>query len=336
MTAPPRFTVLCATYNQADYIAEMLQSVVAQTFDDYELVLVDDGSTDETPQVIDTFLEGLPPDQRSRLTIERTPNGGQSAAYEHGFALSSGDYICLLDSDDRFLPTKLEVLNRATKSHPHAGMLMHPMRVIDAAGRPTGAVRPQKAGMSDGDVREQMRRTSRHSAPGASALVFRRDVLSQMFPAPTKGFTFAADAYLSFGAACLAPVLALDEPLADYRMQPGGQYLKRMLTPEGLARQVDFQDVVAGHFGLSRASRRNSFFARNRFALAMLTSPPRLRLLEFLRLGRATAIDPFFSVRQKLVLTAFWSVAVLAGPRAFPRLWEWFQRRQTGWHAVQA
>lgn len=336
MADRPRFTILCATYNQAAYLEESINSVLAQTCNDYEMVIVDDGSTDETPDTLRALLERMPAEQRERFVVQRIANSGQTGAYERGFALSRGEYVCLLDSDDRFLPDKLAVLEGAVREHPDAGLLMHPLRVVDPVGRSTGVVRPQGAGLSSGDIREQMRRNARHSAPGASGLVFRRDVLARLFPAPTKGFPFAADAYLSFGASCLAPVAALPEPLADYRMQPGGQYLRRMLSPDGLRRQVAFQDVVAGHFGLQQAGRRNSFFARNRYALAMFSEEPGTQLRELALLLTATATDPYFGPRQKLVLLAFWLVSFAVRPARFARLWGWFQRRQTGWHLVAA
>lgn len=334
MAPAPTFTILCATYNQADYLAEMVDSVTRQTCDDYELVIVDDGSTDDTAQVLQRILGTLPPDLLERVVVARTRNGGQTAAFEHGFGVSRGAYVCLLDSDDRFAPDKLAALAQAVREHPEVGMLMHPLRVIGPSGAPTGVVRPQGANLSNGDLRAQMRRVARHSAPGASGLVFRRDVLAQMFPAPTKSFNFAADAYLSFGASSLAPVLALHEPLADYRMQPGGQYFKRMLSAEGLRRQVAFQEVVADHFGLSAAARRNSFFARNCYAVAMHGGSRVAGAREFTRLVSATATDPYFSAAQRFALIAFWSGTLLAGPRRFPALWQWFQQRQTGWHRV--
>ncbi|PPK97236.1 glycosyl transferase family 2 [Kineococcus xinjiangensis] len=336
MASPRRFTILCATYNQADYLEEMLSSALAQDFEDFEVVVVDDGSTDATPEVLQRVLAQAPADVRERVVVERTANGGQTAAYERGFALSSGEYVCLLDSDDRFHPGKLRELDRVTREDPGAGMVMHPLCVIGPTGAPTGIVRPQGAAMTNGDARAQMRRNARHVAPGASGLVFRRDVMAQMFPAPTKGFPFAADAYLSFGAACLAPVRALSTPLADYRMQPGGQYLRRMLSPEGLRRQLEFQEVVAGHFGLGEAARRNSLFARNRYASAMYEGTGRRRLREFRDLEVAVLTDPFFSPRQKALLGGFWLTTLVAGPRRFPALWEWFQRRQTGWHRIAA
>jgi glycosyltransferase involved in cell wall biosynthesis len=335
LVTPPRFTILCATYNQADYLEEMVLSALGQGRTDFEVVVVDDGSTDATPDVLRSLLDRLPAEQRSRVVTERTANGGQTAAFERGFALSSGEYVCLLDSDDRFHPDKLDEVDRAARAHPQAGLLMHPLRMIGPAGDDLGIVRPQAAALSDGDLRETMRRTARHVAPGASGLVFRRDVLARLFPAPTKGFPFAADAYLSFGAACLAPVVALDPPLADYRMQPQGQYFKRMLSPAGLRRQVEFQDTVAGHFGVLAASRRNSHFARNRYASAMYDGPWRRRLTEFAALVRALVVDRNFSVPQRVVMVGFWTLTLVCGPRLFPRLWGWFQRRQTGWHLVR-
>lgn len=330
----PRFTILCATYNQADYLEEMMLSALTQTHTDFELVVIDDGSTDRTPALLQELIERLPADQRSRIVTERTANGGQTAAYEHGFGLSRGQYICLLDSDDRFHPDKLSELEQVTRSHPQAGLIMHPLNMIGPDGDQLGIVRPQAASLSDGDIRDRMRRTARHVAPGASGLIFRRDVMAQLFPAPTKGFPFAADAYLSFGAACLTPIVALASPLADYRMQPGGQYLKRMLSPEGLRRQLLFQDTVTGHFGLQAASRRNSHFARNRFASAMYDGPWRRRLLEYRRLVTAVLTDANFGLRQRVVMVGFWTLTLLCGPRTFPKLWGWFQRRQTGWHLM--
>lgn len=333
MPVDPRFTILCATYNQADYLAEMLESAFRQTLDDFEVIVVDDGSTDHTRQVLDDVLASHA-GMRSKVVVEHTQNGGQTAAFERGFQLARGEYVCLLDSDDRFHPTKLWEIDRVARSRPEAGMIMHPLAVIDPEGRSTGVVRPLAASLSDGDIRLQMRRRGRHVAPGASGLVFRRDVMARLFPAPTTAFSFAADAYLSFGAACLAPVAAVDAVLADYRMQPQGQYFRRMMSAEGLRRQVAFQDVVARHFGVLEASRHNSHFARNRFASAMLDGPWSHRLTEYRRLQGAVLGDPHFSLTQRALLAAFWSMALVAGPRAFPALWGWFQRRQTGWDKV--
>lgn len=336
MPPTPRFTVLSATYNQAHYLEDMLDSVVAQTVDDFELVVVDDGSTDETPQVLASYVDRLSEPLRSRIRVIRTPNGGQTAAFEQGFNASVGEYICLLDSDDRFWPRKMEVIAQVVREHPEAGTFMHPLRVIDPAGRPTGDIRPRKAALSQGDLRAQMRKTARHSATATSGLVLRRDVMTELFPAPTNGLNFAADAYLSFGAACLAPVVALEEPLADYRMQPGSQYLRRMLSPEGLGRQVAFQSAVASRFGLQQVALRNSHFARNRFAHAMYGGSLRRCLQELRRLILATALDPYFSLRQKVMLIGFWTFTLAAGRRNFPGIWKWFQLRQTGWNRVDA
>ena len=330
----PLFTVLCATYEQAEYLPDMLASVEAQTYGDYELVVVDDGSTDATPAVLTAWYQRAPTDLQRRTSLLRTANGGQSAAYERGLAVSRGRWICLLDSDDRFAPEKLARLANAVRNDPAVGMIMHPLRVVDQSGRPTGVLRPQGAALSNGDLRAQMRRNARHSAPGASGLVLRRDVMELMFPAPTKRFRFAADAYLSFGAACLAPITALQEPLADYRMQPGGQYLIRMLSASGLRQQVEFQRVVADHFDVLDAITRNSYFARNQYAAVSLDADGGTRVPAFVALVRATITDPYFRPGQKAALAVFWALTFVAGRRHFQRAWDWFQYRQTGWDKV--
>ncbi|WP_380258934.1 glycosyltransferase [Kineococcus sp. GCM10028916] len=329
------FSILCATHDQADFLPDMLSSVLNQTREDWELVIVDDGSTDGTGEVLRSWRAALPPRVRERITVVRTEQGGQSAAYELGFERTRGQWICLLDSDDAFQPHKLETVAQAVCGRDDIGLVQHPLIVIDAAGRPTGEMRPQAASLSSGDLRHEMRRDARHVAPGASGLVVRRSVFERLVPFPTKAFRFAADAYISFGATALVPVLSLNHPLALYRMQPGGQYLRRMLDADGLAQQVTFQEVVAAHFGLSDAARRNSFFCRNAYAADRLGGGhERWELLA--RLLRATAGDRHFSRSRKVVLMGIWTFSAMLPRPGFARLWRSFQMRQTGWRRILA
>lgn len=96
----PRVTVVLPTYNRAELLRESIQSVLSQTFTDYELIAVDDGSTDHTREVIQEF-----PGIRA---IYRPENGGVSKARNLGIELAAGDCICFLDSDDLWLENKLE------------------------------------------------------------------------------------------------------------------------------------------------------------------------------------------------------------------------------------
>lgn len=327
------FSILCATHNQVEFLADMLESVAAQTRDDYELVIVDDGSTDGTRDFLVEWQRSTASPSPDRVTVLHTAQGGQSAAYEAGFAHTRGEWICLLDSDDTFLPHKLETIAQAVEGHSEVGMVQHPLLVVDVHGSPTGDLRPQAATLSNGDLRDHMALDARHVAPGASGLVFRRETFAAMTPLATKEFRFAADAYLSFGAVALAPVLALPHPLARYRMQPGGQYVKRMLSADGLLLQVAFQDAVAAHFGLTEAAQRNSFFCRNVYAAKRYNGQPGSRVA-LARLLKATAHDRHFSARRKVGLMAVWCIMALLPRPLFVRAWRAFQMRQTGWRRI--
>src|SRR4051812_13363444 len=96
-----RVTVIIPTYNYAAYIAEAIASVQAQTYPVHEIIVVDDGSTDDT-QVV---LNGI--DDRRLINI-RTKNSGVSAARNTGLEAATGDYLSFLDADDRWTPRKTE------------------------------------------------------------------------------------------------------------------------------------------------------------------------------------------------------------------------------------
>lgn len=99
----PRVSVIIPTYNRADILDRAIDSVLGQTYDDLELIVVDDGSTDRTPELIAEYDD-------PRLTfIEHEENRGGSVARNTGIAHATGDYLAFLDSDDAWRPRKLEL-----------------------------------------------------------------------------------------------------------------------------------------------------------------------------------------------------------------------------------
>jgi glycosyltransferase involved in cell wall biosynthesis len=101
----PLVTVLIDTYNYGRFIEEAIESVLAQDFplDEVEILVVDDGSTDDTSQRIEKY--------RSRIHYFCKPNGGQASALNFGIAYAKGEIIALLDADDFWLPGKLKRRN---------------------------------------------------------------------------------------------------------------------------------------------------------------------------------------------------------------------------------
>jgi len=109
-TSDPQISVIVPTFNRAWCLKETLQSVLNQSFDNYELIVVDDGSTDATADLV----EALPGVRYERLDIKR----GVSHARNRGLERARGRYVCFLDSDDRWLETKLERQWLWMQKHP--------------------------------------------------------------------------------------------------------------------------------------------------------------------------------------------------------------------------
>lgn len=128
----PRVSVIIPTYNQAGYLAAAVQSVLGQTFGDFELIVVNDGSTDNTKEEAFRFS-----DPRVRYIYQE--NRGLSAARNTGIQASTGEYIALLDSDDIWLPQKLELQIGLLASHPEVALVYSDADLFDdQSGAVTG------------------------------------------------------------------------------------------------------------------------------------------------------------------------------------------------------
>ena len=115
MSRIPAVSVIVATYNRAKLLCETIDSILQQRFQDYELIIVDDGSTDNTRAVLEGF--------GTRIRYFYQKNGGPSAARNAGVRHALGRWIAIQDSDDLCAPNHLECLYRYATGHPHAGMV---------------------------------------------------------------------------------------------------------------------------------------------------------------------------------------------------------------------
>jgi glycosyltransferase involved in cell wall biosynthesis len=102
----PKVSVIIPTYNRASLLIGAVESALSQTFSDLEVVLIDDGSTDQTANILERFLAGRVED-RGRVRYFWQENGGQSVAFNRGMELAAGEWLAFLASDDRWLPEKL-------------------------------------------------------------------------------------------------------------------------------------------------------------------------------------------------------------------------------------
>lgn len=125
----PLITIITPTYNRARFIGETIESVLCQTCSDWELIIVDDGSTDDTHDVVARYSD-------ERIRYVRQANAGETAARNSGIALARGNLLAFIDSDDVMLPHNLETLAATLAAHPEAGCAYGWFYFMDEAGEP--------------------------------------------------------------------------------------------------------------------------------------------------------------------------------------------------------
>ena len=135
MSFQPHFSVVICNYNYAAFVGDAIRSALAQDYpaDRVQVVVVDDGSTDQ-PDAVYAAFAGHP-----QVLVVRQPNRGQTAAFAAGVQACTGDYVCLLDSDDLFLPAKLARVAdhiRTLGEAPDDLFLCHDLQVLDTSQDP--------------------------------------------------------------------------------------------------------------------------------------------------------------------------------------------------------
>ncbi|MGC2720530.1 MAG: glycosyltransferase family A protein [Candidatus Acidiferrales bacterium] len=202
---PPLVSILIVNYNYGRFIATAIDSALSQTYPSVEVIVVDDGSTDNSRQVIDGY--------GSRVRAIYKQNGGQPSATNAAFNASSGDVICLLDSDDYFERDKVEKIVRTYQQHPEAFFVFHPLRRMHIDGTDHGSLEPL-----DGSRRLDYRRTTnKFAAPPTSGLSFRRSGWLTFRSMPEE-LNVLGDNYITFVIMALRPGYYVCEPLATMRL----------------------------------------------------------------------------------------------------------------------
>jgi cellulose synthase/poly-beta-1,6-N-acetylglucosamine synthase-like glycosyltransferase len=216
-----RVSIVVNNYNYGRFLPAAIDSALAQTYPNTEVIAVDDGSTDDSAAII----AGYGP----RVAAVMKANGGQTSALNAGFARSTGEFIHFLDADDILLPTAVaRALERFRD--PEVLHVQWHLLEIDAEARPTGNKNPARP-FPEGNLREAV------IARGPEALVlsptsgnaWRRSFLEKSFPLPTieerwRTGAAAADARLSILAPLYGRVERIAEPLGYYRTHGSNDY----------------------------------------------------------------------------------------------------------------
>jgi glycosyltransferase involved in cell wall biosynthesis len=208
----PLVSAVTPAYNRAEYLGEALESALSQGVPWLEVVVVDDGSTDGTPEVCKGFGD--------RIRCHRQANAGQSAAINAGVALARGTWIALLDSDDAWLPGRLARQRALLDGAGEARLVYGAVEYMDAAGRTIPDPRPPRA-TPTGDILGELLRGNFLRTPTA---MFRRDAFLEAGGYdPTLKSVNDWDMWLRL--ATRRPVLRDPLPSARYRLH-GGQAVR--------------------------------------------------------------------------------------------------------------
>ena len=135
----PKVSVIIPVYNREQYVAEAIESVLAQTFQDIEIITIDDGSFDRSSEILAAYAKRYPK-KIHYLEHEYHRNRGVSASRNLGILYAKGEYVAFLDADDLWCSEKLQRQVRILESHPNVGFVSCSLSVIDESGKPTIAM----------------------------------------------------------------------------------------------------------------------------------------------------------------------------------------------------
>ncbi len=199
-------TIIITSYNYAEFIGEAIASALSQTFPNVEVIVVDDGSTDDSLNVIRSFGE--------RVVLLAQENMGAPAAESAGFDRATGDLILVLDSDDVLYPTAIE--EAAALFDADTSKVQFFLDVVDAATSPLGFTFPQEMPREE-DIEKLLFQFGCYQSPPTSGNAYSRRFLRQVLPYPEMVGT-CTDLYAAVLAPLYGKVKVCEKILGGYRI----------------------------------------------------------------------------------------------------------------------
>jgi glycosyltransferase involved in cell wall biosynthesis len=306
-------SVCIPTCNSARYLAETLESALAQTFTDFELIVSDDASRDETCEIVKRY-----PDSRIRLhRLDR--NQGMAFNFDHALQLAQGKYVKFLCHDDLLDPTALAKQVAALEGSSELVMVTSALRYVDAAGRTLGVVSQysEDTVLSAGEI------IAANLAYGntigiPSAVLIRREALRRAGPF-SDDFPQMMDVEMWLRLAALGSVAYLREPLCGFRIHPGAMTSEQRKL--GLIRKdlVRLTEIMLGAVPPSRLARRVAWGRVSGSFLKQALAGLRHGFVKWpiVALGEAFWMDPAFAgllLFQTLFRTGICGFVVGPGP----------------------
>ncbi|MEM6252984.1 MAG: glycosyltransferase [Cyanobacteria bacterium P01_D01_bin.156] len=218
----PLVSILINNYNYGCYLSQAIDSALAQTYTNVEVIVVDDGSQDNSQDILKNYSN-----QNIKIIIK--PNGGQASAFNAGFFAASGDIVCFLDADDYFYPEKVMEIVALFQGNTTIGWIFHKLAYVTAEDEKLEVKDPSRYLTESQvvDFQNVLRQGKRFTHTIPCGLCFRKSLLSNILPMPESEGVTISDNYIKYSALFLSSGLLLTKQLAVQRIHSQNSYTFR-------------------------------------------------------------------------------------------------------------
>jgi len=209
-----QIAIVICNYNYERFLAEAIDSSLAQDYPGTRVIVIDDGSTDGSRAIIESY--------GSRIETLFKQNGGQVSAYNTALDILDAEYAIFLDSDDVLYPGAASDVMRKFDENVQLAKVQFRLDVVDMEGRQTGAYVPNS--VPPANCARLLMNGWLYPSPPASGNAYRVSALKKIFPVPETGINrYGADFYAIYGAALVGPIATVSKSLGAYRVHHTGK-----------------------------------------------------------------------------------------------------------------
>jgi glycosyltransferase involved in cell wall biosynthesis len=317
----PPVSIVITNYNYGRYLRASIDSALAQTYPNVEVIVVDDGSSDGSRAIVESY--------GARIVPVIKANGGHGSALNAGFEASRGEIVMFLDADDELLPEAAAQVVEAWR--PSVAKAQFQLEMIDDRGNPIGArVPPFNGFIPNGDIRDRIARFGEYPSSPSSGNAYARAALTKLMPLDATTWFAAAEKPLVFLTPFFGDVVSICAPLGRYRIHEDndsrikGRHLEALhrrlsavfFTPETICAVAKSKGIALDPNVLGSTSRRI------KLRMASLRLDPKThpiagdtRVQLLLKGLRASIREPDLSLRVRASQIA-WFTLMAIGPLA--------------------
>jgi len=326
--SPPLLSIIIPNYNYEKFIGATIESALALDWARKEIVVVDDGSTDRSLEIIKSFGD--------RIKYVSKANGGQRSAVNTAFPLTTGDLIYILDSDDLVDPEMAR--ETIPQYQPGVIKIQFCLRVIGSDGQPIGSAMPNfPPGIDHETILQSLLTTALYPCPPTSGNIYVRSEIEKLFPIPEGAKFLSSDSYLNTLTPLYGRVATVNKILGSYRTHGSNAWGTSTFQPEmfagmmigtDLAREDTLRERIAadGKYKLPAASMNEQSMTHMQYRLVSRRFVPEKHpvagetVASIVRKGlRACLTAPGIRLPQRIMMLV-WYLGVGFMPR--PIAWE--------------